>query len=44
VRPNVDVVSEPLTSVMGDGIVTEGGNERTIIFATGFETTSFLAR
>jgi hypothetical protein len=32
---------------MGDGIVTEGGNTRsfdTIIFATGFETTSFLAR
>ncbi|HTF32667.1 MAG TPA: NAD(P)/FAD-dependent oxidoreductase [Myxococcota bacterium] len=46
VRPNVEVVTEPIAGVARRGIVTEDGISRsfdTIIFATGFETTSFLA-
>jgi len=46
VRPNVEVVTEPIAGVTRRGIVTEDGSSRlvdTIIFATGFETTSFLA-
>ncbi len=45
-RPNVEVVTEPIRGLTRDSIVTEGGTSRafdTIIFATGFETTSFLA-
>jgi cation diffusion facilitator CzcD-associated flavoprotein CzcO len=45
-RPNVEVVTEPIQGVTRDSIVTQGGTSRsfdTIVFATGFETTSFLA-
>ncbi|GII62710.1 flavin-binding monooxygenase [Sphaerisporangium krabiense] len=45
-RPNVEVVTDPITRVTRHGIETAGGTLRevdTIIFATGFLTTDFLA-
>jgi cation diffusion facilitator CzcD-associated flavoprotein CzcO len=46
VRPNVEVVCEPIERVTAGAVVTADGVERaadTVIFATGFETTTFLA-
>jgi len=46
VRPNVEVVSEPIEHVTQGAVVTKDGVARpadTIVFGTGFETTSFLA-
>jgi len=45
-RPNVEVVTDAVVRVTRDGVVTQDGTTRpadTIIFATGFETTTFLA-
>jgi cation diffusion facilitator CzcD-associated flavoprotein CzcO len=45
-RPNVDVVTDPITRIVPNGIETAGGDVReadTIIYATGFRTTDFLA-
>jgi cation diffusion facilitator CzcD-associated flavoprotein CzcO len=45
-RPNVEVVTSPIERVTPRGIATRDGRERpvdTLVFATGFETTSFLA-
>ena len=45
-RPNVELVTEPITKVTADAIVTADGRERsfdTIVLATGFETTRFLS-
>jgi len=45
-RPNVELVTESITGVTRRGVVTADGTERAsdvIVFATGFETTSFLA-
>jgi hypothetical protein len=45
-RPNVEVVSAPIDHLTPDAVVTRDGRERradVLIFATGFETTSFLA-
>lgn len=44
-RPNVDVVTQPITRVTRRGIVTADGVERPVdalVFATGFEVTDFL--
>ena len=46
VRPNVEVVTEPIERVTQGAIATKDGVERpadTIVFGTGFETTRFLA-
>jgi cation diffusion facilitator CzcD-associated flavoprotein CzcO len=46
VRPNVAIVTSPLTRVTRDALVTADGRSHradTIIFATGFRTTEFLA-
>jgi cation diffusion facilitator CzcD-associated flavoprotein CzcO len=46
VRPNVEVVTEPIERVTRDAVVTADGVARaadTVIFGTGFETTTFLA-
>jgi cation diffusion facilitator CzcD-associated flavoprotein CzcO len=45
-RTNVEVVTEPITGVTRGSVVTADGSERpsdVIVFATGFESTSFLA-
>ena len=45
-RPNVEVVTSPIERVTPHGVRTRDGRERavnTLIYATGFETTSFLA-
>jgi cyclohexanone monooxygenase len=45
-RPNVELVTDPIARITPEGVVTEAGAERavgTIIFATGFQTTKFLA-
>lgn len=45
-RPNVEVVTTAIERIVPDGIVTTDGTHHpadTLIFATGFETTSFLA-
>ncbi len=45
-RDNVELVTEPIRYITPDGVVTADGLERqvdTLIFATGFKTTSFLA-
>ena len=45
-RLNVDVVTAPIRQVTSDGIVTEDGVRHdvdTLVFATGFQATSFLA-
>jgi cation diffusion facilitator CzcD-associated flavoprotein CzcO len=46
VRDDVDVVTEPIERVTPTGVVTADGRERpvdTIVLATGFESTDFLA-
>jgi len=46
VRPNVEVVTEPIERVTQGAVATKDGVERpadTIVFGTGFETTRFLA-
>jgi len=45
-RPTVELVTEPITKVTADAVVTADGRERavdTIIAATGFDTTRFLS-
>jgi cation diffusion facilitator CzcD-associated flavoprotein CzcO len=45
-RPDVDVVDDPIVRVVPDGIVTADGTHRpadVLIFGTGFDTTGFLA-
>ena len=45
-RPNVEVVTSPIERIGGDAVRTRDGREHradALIFATGFETTSFLA-
>ncbi len=45
-RDNVEVVDDPIARIEPDAVVTEDGNRRvvdTIIVATGFSTTDFLA-
>ena len=45
-RPNVELVTEPPARVTAHGVETKDGKARdfdVIIFATGFETTTFLA-
>jgi cation diffusion facilitator CzcD-associated flavoprotein CzcO len=45
-RPNVDVVTTPIARIARDGVVLQDGTTvpaDTILFATGFEATSFLA-
>ena len=44
-QPNVEVVLDPIERLTADAVVTADGSERafdTVIFATGFETTTFL--
>lgn len=43
-RENVEVISEPLERLEGDGIVTESATHRVdaVILATGFKATEFL--
>lgn len=46
VRPNVELVTDPIERIEPRGLVTRDGTLRevdAIVFATGFETTSFLA-
>ncbi len=46
VRPNVEVITEPIERIVARGLLTRDGREHradTLIFATGFEATSFLA-
>ena len=46
VRPNVELVTSPIERIEPRGLVTRDGTLRevdAIVFATGFETTSFLA-
>jgi cation diffusion facilitator CzcD-associated flavoprotein CzcO len=45
-RPNVELVTEPIARVTRDGLVTADGAERrveSIVFATGFEASRFLS-
>jgi len=45
-RPNVEVVTAPIQRVQSDGLLTDDGQFHsvdTLIFATGFEATRFLA-
>ncbi|HUO47233.1 MAG TPA: NAD(P)/FAD-dependent oxidoreductase [Acidimicrobiales bacterium] len=45
-RPNVEVVTSPITRIDTDAVVTADGTSRhadALLFATGFETTRFLA-
>jgi cation diffusion facilitator CzcD-associated flavoprotein CzcO len=45
-RDNVEVVTEPITHLSEDAVVTAGGTAHpvdAVIFATGFQSTSFLA-
>lgn len=45
-RPNVDLVTAPIARIVPDGVATVDGVTRpadTIIFATGFDSTHFLA-
>jgi cation diffusion facilitator CzcD-associated flavoprotein CzcO len=45
-RDNVELVTEPIDRITPGGIVTRDGVEReldTLVFATGFKTTAFLA-
>jgi cation diffusion facilitator CzcD-associated flavoprotein CzcO len=44
-RPNVELVTEPITRLTNDGIVTADGQERKldcVIYGTGFRTTEFM--
>ena len=46
VRPNVEVVTEGISRIERDGVITADGWMRradAIVYATGFETTTFLA-
>lgn len=46
VRPNVEVVADPIDHVTADSVVTRDGRTRSVdalIYATGFEATKFLA-
>jgi cation diffusion facilitator CzcD-associated flavoprotein CzcO len=46
VRPNVEIVTSPIARVEKDAVLTADGVSHphdTIVFATGFQTTSFLA-
>jgi len=46
VRPNVDLVTDPIERIAPDGVVTAGGTVRpadVIIYGTGFQTLDFLA-
>src|SRR3954447_17982866 len=46
VRPNVELITEPITEITPTGVVTDDGRERkvdTIIFGTGFRATEFLS-
>ncbi|HEX7671240.1 MAG TPA: NAD(P)/FAD-dependent oxidoreductase [Polyangiaceae bacterium] len=45
-RPNVELITDAIERFSPEGVVTAGGREHpvdTVIFATGFESTSFLA-
>ncbi|PWW54952.1 cation diffusion facilitator CzcD-associated flavoprotein CzcO [Actinokineospora spheciospongiae] len=45
-RPNVDVVTDPITGITRDGVVTADGREHpadVIVYGTGFRSTDFLA-
>ncbi|MFC4586878.1 flavin-containing monooxygenase [Sphaerisporangium corydalis] len=45
-RPDVDLVTDPITRIVPGGVETAGGTVReadTIVYATGFQTTDFLA-
>ncbi|GAA0912227.1 NAD(P)/FAD-dependent oxidoreductase [Nonomuraea longicatena] len=44
-RPNVEVVTDPIVRITPDGLQTTAGTRRadTIVYATGFRTTEFLA-
>ncbi len=45
-RPNVELVTDPIERIAGDGVVTADGTPRqadVIIYGTGFKTTDFLA-
>jgi cation diffusion facilitator CzcD-associated flavoprotein CzcO len=45
-RPNLELVTDPITRITEDGIVTDDGIERsvdTIVYATGFATTEYLS-
>ena len=45
-RPNVDLVTDPIERIAGDGVVTAGGTHRpadVIIYGTGFQSLDFLA-
>lgn len=45
-RPNVELVTEPITRITPDGVITAGGTLRSvdvIIYGTGFKSTEFLA-
>jgi cation diffusion facilitator CzcD-associated flavoprotein CzcO len=45
-RPNLELVTEPISHVTTDGVVTEDGRERkvdTVILATGFVATKYLS-
>jgi cation diffusion facilitator CzcD-associated flavoprotein CzcO len=45
-RPNLELVTEGITRITSDGIVTEDGRERkvdTIVLATGFAATEYLS-
>ncbi len=45
-RPNVEVATSPIERVVADGVITVDGEHRgvdTLIYATGFESLSFLA-
>ncbi|HVP29246.1 MAG TPA: NAD(P)/FAD-dependent oxidoreductase [Myxococcota bacterium] len=46
IEPNVEIVTSPIERVTREGVATKDGRLHrldTLIFATGFETTSFLA-
>src|SRR5690606_38549387 len=45
-RPNVELVTDPIERITATGVVTTDGVERevdTIVYATGFQTTKYLA-
>jgi len=45
-RDNVELVTDPITAITANGVLTADGTERavdTIVLATGFETTKYLS-
>jgi cation diffusion facilitator CzcD-associated flavoprotein CzcO len=45
-RPNVDLVTDPIARIAGDGVITADGTHRpadVIIYGTGFQSLDFLA-